>query len=327
MLTMRRLVFAAFVLLLACAGCALDRGLRPGPDGASSYGAYGSENGYDVWTFYHSLEPYGDWFQHPSYGWVWSPHVRSSAWRPYVDGRWVDSEHGWTWSSNEPWGWAAYHYGRWTHDDQGGWLWVPGVEWAGSWVAWRYSRSWIGWSPLPPDARWTAEWGLEGYDSTQTRPSEWVFVQRQRLFDHDLNATVVPVTRNAAILEGTRDATRFDARGGRPYARGIDRATVEKMTARKPPRVVIVDADSPAEGRGEVQEGRMELYRPTLRDSTRSTPRGANEDSLEAAPAKSLAPAKSVAPERRAPPAKSSPQRPQGSSSPRTSRPAATGSP
>jgi hypothetical protein len=315
--TMSRLPLTAGLLLLACLGCALDRGMRPPPEGAT-FGAPGSDNGYDVWTFYHSLEPYGQWFQHPSFGWVWSPRVHSTAWRPYVDGRWVDSEHGWTWSSNEPWGWAAYHYGRWTHDDQAGWLWVPGTEWAGSWVAWRYSRSWVGWSPLPPETRWTDEWGLEGFDSTQTQPTDWVFVSRQKFLNSHLAFEVVPVTRNAAILPGTKDATRFDARGGRPYARGIERATVEKMTGRRPTRVLIVDAASPAGG-GEVKEGQMLLYRPTLGDSAHVAPRGAVVDSLDDSSPRGAAPERrSMSP----PPAtRSSPARAPASSSPKTSRP------
>jgi hypothetical protein len=181
-------------------------------------------------------------------------------------------------------------------------------------VAWRYSRSWVGWSPLPPEARWTAEWGLEGYDSTQTRPSEWVFASRQKFLDSDLSLEVVPVTRNAAIIEATKDATRYDARGGRAYAHGIERATIEKMTGRRPTRVVVLDAASPAGG-GEVKEGQMLLYRPIVGDSAHVAPRGALADSLDdargaAAEHKSASPA-----------AKSSPGRTPASSSPKPSRP------
>lgn len=35
--------------------------------------------------------------------------------------------YGWTWFSDEPFGWATYHYGRWAWDSQAGWLWVPGT--------------------------------------------------------------------------------------------------------------------------------------------------------------------------------------------------------
>src|SRR5262249_58101822 len=56
--------------------------------------------------FYSNLAPYGYWVDRPAYGWVWVPrHVRHH-WRPYSYGRWVYSDYGWTWASNEPFGWA-----------------------------------------------------------------------------------------------------------------------------------------------------------------------------------------------------------------------------
>ena len=41
------------------------------------------------------------------------------------------------WASEEPFGWATYHYGRWGYSDRMGWFWVPGNRWAPAWVAWR----------------------------------------------------------------------------------------------------------------------------------------------------------------------------------------------
>ena len=68
----------------------------------------------DYGMFYDSLSSYGSWFDTPDYGYVWQPVVvRDRTWRPYTRGRWVCSDHGWTWISDEPFGWATYHYGRW----------------------------------------------------------------------------------------------------------------------------------------------------------------------------------------------------------------------
>ena len=47
-------------------------------------------------------------------------------------------------SRTSPWGWAAYHYGRWTYDPAYSWVWVPGYQWAPAWVTWRYSPEYIG---------------------------------------------------------------------------------------------------------------------------------------------------------------------------------------
>src|ERR1043166_8150460 len=60
------------------------------------------------------LSPYGRWLDTPEYGRVWQPQDHASDWRPYGDdGRWVYTSYGWTWESNQPWGWACFHYGNW----------------------------------------------------------------------------------------------------------------------------------------------------------------------------------------------------------------------
>src|SRR6266404_7433796 len=90
-------------------------------------------------TFYNKLEPYGDWIETGDYGYVFHPRQAESSrsWRPYTDGRWVYTDAGCTWISEEPFGWATYHYGRWTRLRGIGWVWVPGNQWAPAWVSWR----------------------------------------------------------------------------------------------------------------------------------------------------------------------------------------------
>ncbi|HEX8309929.1 MAG TPA: DUF6600 domain-containing protein, partial [Chthoniobacteraceae bacterium] len=90
--------------------------------------------------FYEALDPHGEWMEVGSYGYCWRPNAASRPnWRPYLDGNWAWTDYGWTWASKEPFGWATYHYGRWTRVRRLGWVWVPGSEWAPAWVAWRRS--------------------------------------------------------------------------------------------------------------------------------------------------------------------------------------------
>ena len=106
----------------------------------------------DYGMFYDSLSSYGSWFDSPDYGYVWQPVIVSDrSWRPYTRGRWACSDQGWTWISDEPFGWATYHYGRWALCRNRGWIWVPGSQWAPSWVSWRSSGNHVGWAPLPPE--------------------------------------------------------------------------------------------------------------------------------------------------------------------------------
>ena len=105
-----------------------------------------SEVEVTVELFYEELAPYGDFIEHGSLGRVWAPHDASYV--PYANGNWQYTEHGFTWVSKDPFGWAVCHYGRWVWADR--WLWVPGTVWGPAWVIWRESDAVAGWAPMPP---------------------------------------------------------------------------------------------------------------------------------------------------------------------------------
>ena len=105
----------------------------------------------DVAMFYDELTPYGTWVDYGDYGPVWYPTQGvTSNWRPYVDGRWVPTDDGWTFETSEPWGWATYHWGNWMPTSEYGWVWAPGSTWYPSTAAWRTSDDYVGWAPIPP---------------------------------------------------------------------------------------------------------------------------------------------------------------------------------
>jgi hypothetical protein len=115
-------------------------------------------------TFYsnESLNTKGRWIGVKKYGRCWQPNDYPSDWRPYTRGNWKHCEDcGWTWvsdASEEEWGWATYHYGRWVRVGGVGcgWAWVPGTVWGPGWVSWRKGETpdctCVGWAPLPPEA-------------------------------------------------------------------------------------------------------------------------------------------------------------------------------
>ncbi|HEX3443353.1 MAG TPA: DUF6600 domain-containing protein, partial [Chthoniobacterales bacterium] len=85
------------------------------------------EDNYDL--FYSKLSPEGRWVEAGNYGYCFRPRVAND-WEPYRDGHWVWTDRGWYWDSNERFGWATYHYGRWARIGGTGWCWVPGHQWA-----------------------------------------------------------------------------------------------------------------------------------------------------------------------------------------------------
>ncbi len=159
-------------------------------------------------TFYQKLDPYGAWIETSNYGYVFQPQVasRSADWRPYTDGHWVYTDAGWTWISSEPFGWATYHYGRWAQLRSVGWVWVPGDEWAPAWVAWRRGNDFVGWAPLPPEARFNRQTGLQNY---RIGPEQFAFVPVSEFGGPESVQVIVPPARNVTIINQTTNVTNI----------------------------------------------------------------------------------------------------------------------
>ena len=111
--------------------------------------------------FQEALSPFGEWIEVADYGLCWRPTGVAEDWTPYSDGYWAYTDAGWTWVSYEDWGGITYHYGRWVHVLDEGWVWAPDYTWGPAWVSWRSSDDYVGWAPLPPEARWEESTGLD----------------------------------------------------------------------------------------------------------------------------------------------------------------------
>ncbi|MEY2520316.1 MAG: hypothetical protein QOF24_2075 [Verrucomicrobiota bacterium] len=163
--------------------------------------------------FYEKLEPYGAWRETADYGYVYQPRVaeESQEWRPYTDGRWAYSDAGWTWISDEPFGWATYHYGRWLRLRRVGWVWVPGDEWAPAWVSWRTSKDYVGWAPLPPEARFDRRSGIHNWADSyyDIGPDQYAFVPGNEFGSQHVRRSVVPAERNITLVNETTNVTNI----------------------------------------------------------------------------------------------------------------------
>jgi hypothetical protein len=202
--------------------------------------------------FYAELSPFGDWVETPELGWAWFPRDARPSWRPYSDGRWENTDHGWTWISYEAFGWATYHYGRWAQHARFGWVWVPGATWAPAWVAWQHGGGHIGWAPLPPAVGFDAGLGLQGGGLAADfglPPSAYNFIPERSFLDHRLSSDLVPAARNAALLREAQNVTRYEAVNDRLLNRGVAVAAIEAATGKVVPELrlgqsaVRVDAE------------------------------------------------------------------------------------
>jgi hypothetical protein len=193
----------------------------------------------DYSLFYEGLAPYGRWFDVNGYGYCWRPTITVAGWRPYLDGCWVWSSLGWAWQSNEPFGWATYHYGRWVNLASYGWVWVPGSEWAPAWVAWRQSRDCVGWAPLPPEPGvcngvyrdCDAYYGLG--------PTSYVFINLNQFVSPTYINMYAPVTQRTTIFQHSVNVTQIVPSSGQSHGRGHGHVFAQQGG---PPRAQIEQA-------------------------------------------------------------------------------------
>ncbi|HUJ26782.1 MAG TPA: DUF6600 domain-containing protein [Myxococcales bacterium] len=185
-----------------------------------------------------SLQMNGQWVDMGQYGQVWQPTGVDEGWQPYSLGHWVWTDAGWAWVSDEPFGWAVYHYGRWGYSDDFGWYWVPGRVWAPAWVAWRTYGDYSGWAPLGPRG------------VIVDHPQRWVWVDHQHFLEpiqrHRLQPNAIPRAGVPAPTTGPR--------AGPPVQ------VVQRATGREVRPLVVREAAGPRSG--QAGGGSVYFYRP-----------------------------------------------------------------
>jgi hypothetical protein len=198
-----------------------DESEPPGVDGAN----YADTDPSALTDFRSTLDPYGTWADDPSYGTVWVPSesVVGSDFTPYVSGGHWAYDSDYTWVSDYDWGWAPFHYGRWVYASGPGWEWVPGREYAGAWVSWRYGVddwAYVGWAPLAPTWCWRGGAAV-GIGFVPRAP--YAFVGTGELFAPRIGPRVVAGAQVGVIASHTRPyvpaSSPGAAVGGRVAAR------------------------------------------------------------------------------------------------------------
>jgi hypothetical protein len=184
-----------------------------------------------------SLQNNGQWVDTPDYGQVWQPTGVSADWSPYMYGHWAYTDAGWAWVSDEPFGWAVYHYGRWGVSPDFGWYWVPGRVWAPAWVAWRSYGGYSGWSPLGPRG-------------AVVESHRWVWVEHahfmEPVYQHRVQPRMLPQQGMPTPQRG-------------PHA-GPPVAVVERATGRTVTPLAVREASNPRSG--QAGGGSVYFYRP-----------------------------------------------------------------
>jgi osmotically-inducible protein OsmY len=180
--------------------------------------------------FYEPLSPYGRWVVVEPYGRCWVPARTGPDWRPYSNGHWQRTEAGWYWDSEEPWGWATYHYGRWDWDAEYGWIWMPQTKWAPAWVSFHQGGGYVGWAPLHPSARVTPD-GVVDVRAARVAPREVVLVEDRNFLEPVRPTTVV--VNNTTIINKTVNITNIKIVNNTVVNEGPRTAVIEQASGQK----------------------------------------------------------------------------------------------
>ena len=222
----------------------------------------------DYSLFYTGLAAQGSWFQSVDYGYVWQPTVaRQTSWRPYTVGRWAASDRGWTWLSDEAFGWATYHYGRWAKLKECGWIWVPGEVWAPAWVAWRRSNTHVGWCPLPPETLYRDE---VTYDSSIDKlcgihPSSYIFIAVKQ-FCLPVHRHCEPPDRSKVVCRDTTNITRLCVTRHRVDGSGPKYEWIKARQPRPPEQYILTnDPLTQADRKFRIAGDKLCVFSPVMR--------------------------------------------------------------
>ena len=194
--------------------------------------------------FYDNLSPYGSWIDVAGYGYCFQPSVAvdSVDWRPYADGYWAYTDVGWTWVSYEDFGWATYHYGRWTDLADYGWVWVPGYEWGPAWVSWRTGGDYIGWAPLPPVSNVIYEGrAITGQVDVlfDIGPLYYNFCDVRYIGEPVLRGRIFAPSRNVTIINQTINVTNITYHNSTVYNYGPSYNRLNQYSARPIQRLTL----------------------------------------------------------------------------------------
>ena len=190
--------------------------------------------------FYNNISG-GSWIEVGDYGYCWQPEVAVSnpSWRPYADGYWAYTDVGWAWVSYEDFGWATYHYGRWTRLDDYGWVWVPGrdadLEWGPAWVSWRTGGEYIGWAPLPPETMVVVEGrAITGHIDVEFNigPAYYNFVDVRYIGEPVLRERIIASTQNVTYIQQTVNVTNITYKNKTVYNYGPDIKVINSRASR-----------------------------------------------------------------------------------------------
>jgi hypothetical protein len=166
---------------------------------------------------------------------IWKPKADKN-WKPFMNGKWEYTDHGWMWISADKWGNSTFNYGRWWNSPKYGWVWLPGYTWAPAWVSWRVTSddNFTGWVALSPKAKWKSETGITNANyNYKNKDADWVFVNSNAFADELNTSKIVSAKENSSLIVSSKKITDIRAEDDKIINSGPDVAKLEEKTGKK----------------------------------------------------------------------------------------------
>ena len=174
------------------------------------------------------------------------------------------TEYGNMWTSDYAWGWAPFHYGRWTHDSYYGWVWIPDNEWGPAWVSWRSSSDYYGWAPMGPGI--SVSMSFDNY-----RPSDdwWIFIAPTYMYQPRWHDYYRGNGSNTVIIQRTTIINNTYVNNSRTYVAGPRAEDVRRITHKDVTVYKVGNESIP--GKAAIQNNVVNIYRPSVEKSGKET--------------------------------------------------------
>lgn len=183
---------------------------------------------------------------------------------PFNNGQWIYTDAGWYFKADTPQEEITSHYGRWTEDENLGYVWLPGKTWSPAWVEMRENQDYVAWAPIPPGTY------LEGEKISQTQINEnrYTIVEKKQFIEPSVYKYRYQnvENKNKIMIKEMTKTEGVMVKNKTVINKGPDVADIEKHTGKKIETVKIDKAGKKEDAgyKGNV----INIFNPELKKSS-----------------------------------------------------------
>ncbi|MCX7832719.1 MAG: hypothetical protein N2490_00705 [Ignavibacteria bacterium] len=182
---------------------------------------------------------------------------------PFNNGQWVYTDEGWYFKANTSQEELTSHYGRWTQDEELGWVWLPGKTYSPAWVDWRQNDDYVAWAPIPP-GKYIENESIKIEDVSENK---YTIVEKKHLIEPSVYKYRYQYVENKNKIM-IKEMTKTDGlivKDKKVINKGPDITEIEKKTGKKIEQVKINKVNKKEESG--LKGNSLNVFTPELKKS------------------------------------------------------------